>query len=56
VKPPGSSLALYDQRKLGYELKKMIDHIIEAGFPSPVVCGLWVDSKLWHASFVSHYN
>jgi hypothetical protein len=54
IKPPGSSLALYDQRKLAYELKTMIDHLVHAGIPSPVVCGLWVGGKLPKGSIVSY--
>jgi Na+/glutamate symporter len=30
---------------IGYELQKMIDTLVDANIPSPVVCGVWVDGK-----------
>lgn len=43
VKPPKSGLAIEDQRKIGYELKKMLDVLVDVGISSLVICGLGVD-------------
>jgi hypothetical protein len=39
VKPPGQSQCTSDQRKIGFEMKKMLDALVNARIPSPVVCG-----------------
>jgi hypothetical protein len=45
VEPPGQTRCLTDQRKIGYELQKMIDALVDACIPSPIVCGVSVDVK-----------
>lgn len=46
VKPPSSSLALGDLRKLSYELYSMVNAMVDIGVESPVVCGIWVDGNV----------
>lgn len=46
-KPNASSnqQLLNDQCKLALEMKKMLDAMVDARVPSPIVCGLLVEGK-----------
>ena len=48
VKKPNTSSnqqVLNDRCKLALEMKKMLDAMVEAHVPSPVVCGMLVEGK-----------
>lgn len=47
AKSPTSNHGPNDQKKIGYELKLMIDQLVDVGVKNPRVCGLWVDGKLY---------
>ncbi|KAI9305631.1 hypothetical protein BJ944DRAFT_248895 [Cunninghamella echinulata] len=43
IKPPGSSLAIYDLPKISYEMKDMLGILVDQDVEEPRVCGLWVN-------------
>ncbi|CAO3635136.1 unnamed protein product [Cunninghamella echinulata] len=43
AKAPKSGKAEDDYVKLGYELKIMIDYLVDNGISNPTVCGAWID-------------
>jgi methyl coenzyme M reductase gamma subunit len=49
VKPPGPTQCISDQRKVGYEMQKMIDKLVDSGVPGPAMCGVWVDGFICHS-------
>ena len=45
VKPPESSLGYDDIPKIGLEMQKMLNHLVDLGCEGPVVCGVLVDGN-----------